>query len=186
LSVTRRSAREAALRILYEVELGRATIREALNSAVEELQMEPMQAAYAERLVLGIKETHKQLDPMIASFVHGYDFTRLAELDRNILRIAAYELVHVPEIPPAVSIDEAIEIAKRYSTAESGRFINGVLGALVRNTAKANWDPATAPQEIMEEPAPAPQAVEIEEIEVSPDDDSFKVASRIGGWKLRE
>ena len=172
------------MRVLYEVELGKTKPADSLAFAEEDLKLDPAQAEYARRLVEGIRSGRHDLDRAIARHVRGYEFDRLAEIDRNLLRIAAYELLHIPEIPPAVSIDEAVAIAKRFSTAESGRFVNGVLGSLVRETPKARWDPATAPQETAQE-APAPCAsAEVEEIAVSPDDDALRAARTVGGWKL--
>jgi N utilization substance protein B len=172
------------MRVFYEVALGKSSVREAFDAAVEELELAPAQAAYADRLVTGFTQNRRAVDGAIAGHLTGYDFDRLAEIDRDILRVATYELIFVPEIPPAVSIDEAVEIAKRYSTAESGRFVNGVLGALLRDTPKAEWDPASAPaEEFGEPPTPAPPA-EVEEIEVTPDDERFRGARRVAGWKL--
>src|SRR5690349_7281417 len=101
---------------------------------------------------------------MLADRIPDYDFNRIAAIDGNILRIAAYELFFEPGIPPAVTINEAIEIAKKYSTAESGKFVNGILGRLLADSPKANWDPASAPAEEIEEPSTEPE-YEIEVIE---------------------
>lgn len=185
VSVSRRRAREAALRVLYEIEVGKANIRDAIEVAVLEMDVTHQLANYMEQLVKETRRLREELDARLSRYLNDYDITRLATIDRNILRIAAYELLYVPEMPPAVTINEAIEIAKRYSTSESGRFINGVLGSLLRDTDKANWDPATAPIEFHEEPAAAFEPEDIEELDVTPDDEKFRAASRVGGWKIR-
>jgi len=182
---SRRKAREAALRALYEIEVGHTRAHEAIESTIEELELSSDLAGYTERIVQGVREHATEMDETISRYLKDYDFTRLAAIDRNILRLAVFEMYYVPEMPPAVTINEAIEIAKRYSTSESGRFVNGVLGRLLLDSPKANWDPATAPQEFAEAGAGPAEAVEVEEIDVAPDDPNFKAASRVGGWKLR-
>jgi len=180
---SKRLAREAAVQALYEIELGRPKPSDAIENAVMEREISHDLADYMQRLVNGVREHRRDLDARIARLVQGYDFDRLAAIDRNIMRLAAYELIHVPEMPPAVTINEAIEIAKKYSTAESGRFVNGVLGRLLEETPKANWDPKTAPpeaqEEIIREPAP-----KIEEEIVEAGSEEAKTASRFG-WVLR-
>ena len=71
------------------------------------------------------------LDPVIAAHSHGWTLARMPAIDRNVLRLGAYELADRPDVPVAVVIDEAVELAKRFSTDDSGRFVNGVLSALV-------------------------------------------------------
>lgn len=82
-------------------------------------------------LVIGVGEHVEQLDAAIAARAKGWTLVRMPVLDLNILRLGAFELAHRPEVPVAVAIDEAVELAKRFSTDDSGRFVNGVLSALV-------------------------------------------------------
>lgn len=82
---------------------------------------------FAEGLIRGVMEKLPELDAKIKSLADNWDLSRLAPVDRNILRLAIYEMLFREEIPPVVSINEAIEIAKRYSTEESGKFVNGIL-----------------------------------------------------------
>jgi N utilization substance protein B len=181
---SKRKAREAALRALYEIEVGHADVASAIEVTLEEANLPPEVAAYAEKLIRGVKMNLPAIDRAVSPLIREYDFKRIAVVDRNVLRIAAYELLELPEIPPAVTINEAIEIAKRYSTAESGKFVNGVLGALLKQTPKANWDPSAAPPEddelVMEDPEP-----EIEEEVVQEGSEEAKVATRYGIWTLR-
>jgi transcription antitermination protein NusB len=181
---SRRKAREAGLRALYEVEIGKLPAETVLTDTLEAAQLPPEIAAYAERLVNGVLENKADLDQRISSLILDYDYDRIAVVDRNVMRIAAFELFHEPAIPPAVILNEAIEIAKKYSTAESGKFVNGVLGRLLQDSPKANWDPATAPKEEPEEIFHEPEP-EVEEVTIDADSDEAKKLSRIGGWKLR-
>jgi N utilization substance protein B len=181
---SKRKAREAAMRALYEIELGHADTNTALVVTLEEAALPADMAAYTERLVRGIRSNIAIIDHKLATIIKEYDFNRIAAVDRNVLRVAAYEILEVPELPPAVTINEAIEIAKRYSTAESGKFVNGILGKLLEDSPKANWDPATAPLEIDEIIENAPEPEIVEEI-VSDTSDEGKLASKFGIWKLR-
>ena len=85
---------------------------------------------YAERLVIGIKENVEEIDKIISGFSEKWDINRMAIVDRNIIRVAVYEMKFSPDIPPVVSIDEAVGIAKEFSSEKSGLFINGILNAV--------------------------------------------------------
>lgn len=164
--------------------MGRAAVTDAIEHTVIETGVSHDLADYMERLVRGIYADRRSLDPFIEGYLQGYELERLAAVDRNIIRIGTYELMKVPEMPPAVAINEAIEIAKRYSTAESGKFVNGVLGRILRESPKANWDPATAPPEYEEEEAEEVVVEEIVEETVSSDSQEGKDARRFG-WVLK-
>lgn len=85
---------------------------------------------YAEKLIIGIKENLEAIDKIITSFSEKWDISRMAIVDRNIIRVAVYEMKYSPDIPPVVSIDEAVGIAKEFSSEKSGLFINGILNAI--------------------------------------------------------
>ena len=85
---------------------------------------------FARQLVMNTVEHVEQIDEFIRRHAEHWRLDRMATVDRNILRLAAYEMLHLSDIPTGASINEAVELAKKYSTAESGRFVNGVLGAL--------------------------------------------------------
>jgi len=87
-------------------------------------------AAFAHELVKGVEEHGAELDAMLRSVEIGWALDRQVSVDRNVLRMAAFELSHLPAIPASVTINEAVELAKKYSTAESGKFVNGILGAI--------------------------------------------------------
>jgi transcription antitermination factor NusB len=148
---------------LYEVEVGDGDVREVMPRVLDEADLSEDLTVYAARLVEFFRQHRNQIDKDLASHVKEYDYERLAAIDRNILRMAATEVFFIPEMPPAVTINEAIEISKEYSSAESGRFINGVLSKLLTTSKKSNWDPSTAPVESVvraKKPAPAPETVE--------------------------
>lgn len=129
----RRIAREWALRALYQIEVANKSAQEALDEVLEVANLEPEYADYVRTLVQGVSQhSATELDPLIQQFAKGWTVDRMAVIDRNILRLAMYELRYHTEIPPAVVVNEAIELAKKYSTAQSGRFVNGVLGGALR------------------------------------------------------
>jgi len=184
MAKSRRKAREAALQTLYEIEVGKASPETSMANTLEAAALDPELADYAVRIASGVRENESDLDKHISALVQGYDYSRLAAIDRNILRIAGYELFYEAAVPPKVAINEAIEIAKKYSTAESGKFVNGVLGRLVQISPKANWDPSQVPvvedEEIVRE---QPVAGEVETIEAGSKE--AEELAKVGGWKLR-
>jgi N utilization substance protein B len=124
--VTRRYARELALQTLYSVEVGKNDPAEALAQALEAPSAAD-QRVFVRDLVLGTLEHAAQSDAVISPLLQGWTLERLPTLDRLVLRMSIYELQHQKETPPAVVINEAVELAKKFSTEESGRFVNGVL-----------------------------------------------------------
>ena len=182
---SRRKAREAALQALYKIEIAKSPIATAVEEMREHSELDAGLADYAERLVTSIRNGQAALDRQLASIILDYDYDRVAVVDKNVLRIAAYELLHEPAIPPAVTINEAIEISRKFSTFESGKFVNGVLGKLLEGSPKAKWDPSTAPPEETEEIVHDQEPIEVVEETIQADSDEAKKLSRIGGWKLR-
>ena len=168
---------------LFQIELGKSSLTDAIEATVLDTGISHDLAEYMERLVRGVYTNRRDIDPFVMRFLKGYELDRLATVDRNVLRIATYEFLHVPEMPPAVTINEAIEISRKFSTAESGKFVNGVLGRMLRETPKANWDPATAPAESFEPTDRDPDPIIEEEI-VEEGTQEAKDAKRFG-WVLR-
>ena len=131
----RRRARELALQMLYRHELA-GDPPEAMVADFDELRKASEGARrFALELATGVLEHLEELDRELAIQTANWRLDRLAAVDRNILRLAAFELLHRPGTPPAVVIDEAIELAKRFGSAESPRFVNGVLDGLHRRKA---------------------------------------------------
>jgi N utilization substance protein B len=127
----RRRAREAALQVLFQMDVGRLSFEEALASVAAPDWL-PDDWALVETLSRGTRAHLAEIDPVIARFAEHWTIERMAAVDRNILRMAIFELQHIPT-PVGVIINEAVELAKRYSTEESGRFVNGLLGNVVRS-----------------------------------------------------
>ena len=121
----RSDARERALYLLYEAHSKAIEPSEAL--AIQVLEPD----ALTRLIVEGVEARRSQLDAAIAAKAKGWTLERMPVLDLNVLRIGAFELVDRPDVPVAVVLDEAVELAKRFSSDDSGRFVNGVLSALV-------------------------------------------------------
>ena len=129
---TRRRARQLALQLLYQYELTGAA-PEAMQAHFEEWQSAGDTAReFADELLRGTLEHLPEIDAELAAQTAHWRLERLATVDRNILRLALYELMHHADTPAAVVIDEAIEIAKRFGAEESARFVNGVLDGFVK------------------------------------------------------
>jgi N utilization substance protein B len=127
----RTKARRWALQILYAWEMqGDRGPGEVGERFLAEREGGPAVAEYARRLVEAFAERRAELDALLAESTTNWEFHRLSAIDRNILRLAATELVAAPEVPYRVVIDEAVELARRYGGDESPRFVNGVLDAL--------------------------------------------------------
>ena len=96
--------------------------------------------AYGRALASGVRDNIKDIDAHVDRLAEGWPVDRQPAVDRNILRIAIYEISHVDSVPPVVAVDEAVELAKRYSTAESGKFVNGVLAGYLREIGEAGQE----------------------------------------------
>jgi N utilization substance protein B len=129
----RRISRELALRALFQADVAGASAEEALESSTSQARHTAEVVSFARDLTLGTLEHQCRIDSVIQKHARDWTLERMANVDRNILRLAAFEMLYLPDIPPSVTIDEAVELAKKYSTAESSRFVNGILGNLVRN-----------------------------------------------------
>lgn len=120
----RRAARERAVCLLYEAEAKQITPAELLA----ELPAAP--DPFAVQLVRGVGEHLARIDAVVAGHAIGWALDRMPAVDRNVLRVAVYEMLECPQVPLAVVISEAVEVAKCYSTEESGRWVNGVLAGV--------------------------------------------------------
>ena len=121
---TRREARERALGLLYEADAKDVTPLEVLD-----VQAVPPDE-FAGDIVRGVGAHQVEVDELIRRFAKGWTLERMPVIDRTLLRMATYELGHRPDVPTAAIISEAVELAKRYSTDDSGRFVNGMLGRI--------------------------------------------------------
>ncbi len=123
----RRKGREYALQALYLMDVAHMPAENAINSVLKGEKISPKLREFAEQLTLG---TEKNLDPIneaIKKYADNWEISRMAAIDRNILRLSAFELMFDSETPISVIIDEAVEIAKHFSTPDSGKFVNGIL-----------------------------------------------------------
>jgi len=127
---SRRMARELALQALFSVEVGHRDPAEVLDEYLATFS-ESAHRLFVKDLVLGTLEHARESDERITPLLEGWTIERLPTIDRLLLRMAAFELRHRPETPKPVIVNEAVELAKRFSTENSGRFVNGVLSAML-------------------------------------------------------
>ncbi|WP_026558853.1 transcription antitermination factor NusB [Bacillus sp. J37] len=125
----RRTAREKALQALFQVNVSQTDPNEAIEHALEEERSD----AFLNQLVFGTIEHQKELDELIAPHLVNWTIERLANIDKTILRMAAYELKFAEDVPANVAIDEAVELAKAFGDDHSSRFVNGVLSKIKQN-----------------------------------------------------
>ncbi|MEN3305164.1 MAG: transcription antitermination protein NusB [Micromonosporaceae bacterium] len=129
----RRKARKRALDVLYEADMRQAPIPEVLTSALGRIDPpKPEHLGYTISLVEGVAEHLDRIDELIGSYAEGWTLERMPAVDRNLARIAVYELLYVDEIDDPVAISEAVELAKQLSTDDSPRFLNGVLARIAQ------------------------------------------------------
>ena len=128
-STSRRHGREIALQALYGAEVGKRPADEILSELLARDSSEGR--AFVRDLVFGTLENSAESDALIAPLLEGWTLDRLPTIDRIILRMSAFELSHRKETDPAVVINEAVELAKKFSTEDSGRYVNGVLGRVL-------------------------------------------------------
>lgn len=141
---TRREAREMALRMLFQIDVGGQPLDEVVEAALSQSVLEGSNREYARDVVQGTWAHRVTIDEQVGALSKEWSIERQAAVDRNILRMTSYEILYRPDTPVAAVINEAVELAKKYSTAESGRFVNGVLGALARTAPRGDnsGDPA--------------------------------------------
>ena len=131
----RTRARELALQMLYQIDArGEDALDQMEEFCAQEEPEDEEVLAFARRLVLGTRAKREEIDGLLAAAAENWKLHRMAIVDRNILRMAVYEMLHIEEIPAKVSINEAIELGKRYSTKQSGSFINGILDRIRRES----------------------------------------------------
>ena len=139
----RTRARQFALEVLYQVDLcGEGVTAETLVDMCGRAADREV-SDFASALVRGTRAHLVEIDEIIRQVAENWDLSRMATVDRNILRLGTFELLHRDDIPPKVSINEAIELGKQYSTAESGTFVNGILDRIKNSFAPARPDEPT-------------------------------------------
>ncbi len=134
----RRQSRECALQILFQNDFREIEPRTALAAYWRENAVSPEVREFTERLLEGVWRNRAEIDQMIEEHSTNWRLERMPVVDRNILRIATYELLFERDIVPSVTLNEAIEIAKRFGTEESGSFVNGVLDPIAKSLEKGS------------------------------------------------
>lgn len=131
----RRLAREAVVKALFAVDLGGMAPRDALDYVLEDFDLPPGAVVFARELMDGVMAHKAEVDAVISEFAVGWRIERMPAVDRNILRLAVYEISFRDDIPAGASVNEAVELAKRYGDEDTPKFVNGVLGEVVRRRA---------------------------------------------------
>ncbi len=178
--MTRRSrGREVALQVLYQLEQNSGfSPAEVQRFSNRRLLGEKPLLEFTLGLIAGVRENRAKIDETIQQVAENWRLDRMAAIDRNILRLGAYELLFLPEVPSKVAINEALELAKRYSTAQSSRFVNGILDKLLQ-VQNPSAEAAEA-EAVVEAEAEAEAPAEVESVAVegeAPDVDDTAVDS---------
>ncbi len=142
--MSRRRARELAFLILFQVDLGHTPWEEALQRTLVEEEISEAERVFLEEVVSGAMDKLQEVDKILTRYSVDWPLSRMACTDRNILRLAVYELLYQSKIPVGVSVNEAVELAKKYGEEDSGKFVNGILGTIIqefRNLVAASSKP---------------------------------------------
>lgn len=134
----RRYVRSKALQILFQIDVGKVAPEKAIAHVLDEEKLSLKDIEFARSLVLGTISHLDRIDEIISRHTKDWHLSRMANVDRSVLRMAVYEMLYEPDIPEGVSINEAIELAKIFGSEESGGFVNGVLDHIRRSLAENN------------------------------------------------
>ncbi|GIP20210.1 transcription antitermination factor NusB [Paenibacillus sp. J22TS3] len=139
----RRLAREIAVQSLYQMEMNEVEAQEAVTMLLaeaggeneSEVELKDMGTPeFVLELVNGVWTRKSEIDNLLTEYLKGWQISRLSRVDRQILRLAAFEMIYREDTPAKVVVNEAIELAKHFGTSESGKFVNGVLGKMIQDT----------------------------------------------------
>lgn len=136
--MSRRKARDITFKYIYSTLYGESDISDAIESIItadsEEVQnLEGEEKVYFDKVTAGIKENEKEIDTMILSKLKNWTIDRIFKIDLAILRLAVYEIVYFPDMPPKVAANEAVELSKKYGNDTSSNFVNGVLREIIKD-----------------------------------------------------
>ena len=129
---SRTRAREQALQVLYLIDLSSIAPKEALQFFQMNFENHEDDLPFVEKLVCGVTEKRESLDSLIEETSENWKISRMPRIDRNILRLGAFQLIHCKDIPPAVAMDESIELAKRFGEDRTPAFVNGLLDRIFK------------------------------------------------------
>ena len=150
---TRRRGREAALQLLYAVEITHADVEAVLASSWAHTLTAERTREFTGALLRGVIASRDEIDALIREWSANWSLERIGLVERNILRFAIYELLFMPEIPPNVTINEAIEVAKRYGADDAPSFINGILDRIKNQVAPSEDGSVVASDPVSSPPA---------------------------------
>lgn len=148
LRLQRHLGRQLALQWLYQIDVGHLPAADVMVEVPDEEALDGIDeegVGFAQVLARGVIDDRANIDAMIEKYAPEWPLERMAGVERNVLRIAVHEIFNEPDIPPRVSIDEAVEVAKTFGTEESGKFVNGILGAVMRGEKPAYTRPEKQP-----------------------------------------
>jgi N utilization substance protein B len=139
--LSRAAARELAFKIIFQVDIGKNNWQEVLSRSLGgESNLPEKSRDFLAELVKGTVLHQNEIDREISQYARDWSLERMANTDRNILRMALFELKYLGDIPAGVTVNEAVELAKRYGDVDSGKFVNGILGEIIR-TADSGKEP---------------------------------------------
>ena len=142
----RRAGRECALKMLYGRDVGKISDDEILRAYRAMNELSPRVREFAEQLYMGVATRLDELDRLIQSHAQNWRLVRMAAIDRNVLRLAAFELLSDGKSPDSAIINEAIELARKFSTPDSAQFVNGVLDSILKATSDPPGQPPKTPE----------------------------------------
>ncbi len=164
----RTRARELTLQFLYQLDLRGDELYAEAGAWLRTEERDAETLRFATRLVEGVWDNWDEIERTVQAVAQNWNIARMAVIDRNVLRLGTFELLHCPDIPPKVAVNEAIELGKRYSTANSGAFINGILDKIMNR--KPASKPAEAAQRDEQAARVAPQPEGEAEVLSEPDE----------------
>lgn len=132
----RKQAREGAMQLLFQMSSNEDFTKETIQTFLDNFPYDKGESEYIRTVIEGVMDNREEIDRSIEENLQGWSLDRIARVDLATLRLAIFEIQHMADIPVEVSINEAIEIAKKYSTDESYKYVNGVLGGFVRSMNK--------------------------------------------------
>ncbi|MDP8222343.1 MAG: transcription antitermination factor NusB [Candidatus Lernaella stagnicola] len=132
----RHKAREFTLQILYAHDLVGTELEKILELFWRDIQVAPEVREFCDRLVVGVLNHREEIDKLLAQYSENWSLERMNGVDRNVLRLATFEVLFCPEIPKNVTINEAVEIGKRFGSEDSGAFVNGIIDKIARDHKK--------------------------------------------------
>ncbi len=141
---TRRQARISALQVLYELDTTNHKAADAIANRLADASLPPEGEAFLRQLVSGVVGNRDRLDALIQQYAPAWPVSQIAVIDRNVLRLALLELSTIPDTPPKVAINEAVDLAKLFGSDSSSRFVNGVLGTAMSAGSSIELPPASA------------------------------------------